>query len=86
MQLLTGTGLIGFALIGSALASLLSLISVSVRRYVIPVLVQSGLCFFFGDFLVSIELFVLFAVLLTLLRNWHMFIGLDGGVPKPVER
>jgi hypothetical protein len=66
-QVLAGTGIIGAGLIASAIVSLIRSVSNQLRRYMIPGGATLGLCFFFVDCLQSIEMFVLFGVLVAML-------------------
>jgi hypothetical protein len=69
VQVLAGTGVAGAALCGLALFSLLSRVArAGAKRYVMPAAAGLGLCCFFADFLGSIEIFMLMAILLAMLR------------------
>jgi O-antigen ligase len=69
MQILAGTGMAGFLLIAVAVISLIRSVPQSNRRFLLPLLVVLGLCSFFGDYLQSIEIFVLFAALFAVLQH-----------------
>ena len=69
IQMLSGSGLVGTVLFALALISLLSTVSVTEKRFVIPVIVEFGACCLFADFLGSIEIFVMWAILIALLRQ-----------------
>jgi hypothetical protein len=68
VQVLAGTGIAGAALCALALYSLLSTAAPARKRYMIPAVAALGLCCFFADFLGSIEVSVLMAILLAMLR------------------
>lgn len=69
MQVLAGTGMAGLLLIAAAVMSLIRSVPQSTRRYLLPLLVVLGLCSFFGDYLQSIEIFVLLAALFVVLQH-----------------
>jgi O-antigen ligase len=69
-QVLAGTGLVGGALIVLAIVGVFRRIPPSMTKYLIPLSAEVGFCAFFGDFLQSIELFVIVAVLLAVLRQF----------------
>jgi hypothetical protein len=69
VEILSGSGITGAALCGLALFSLLSVVPGTGRRYLLPAAANLGVCCFFADFLGSIEIFVLMAILLAMLRR-----------------
>jgi hypothetical protein len=79
LQVLAGTGMAGLLLIAAAVMSLIRSVPQSARRYLLPLLAVLGLCSFFGDFLQSIDIFVLFAVLFALLQHHHRTIESQQG-------
>ena len=86
VQVLAGSGIAGAALCGLALFSLLSWVArAGARRHVMPAAAGLGLCCFFADFLGSIEIFLLMAILLAMLRSEAAVIAerpcLEKGVP-----
>lgn len=68
VEVLAGTGIVGAVLCGLALFSLISAGPSAGRRYFLPPATVLGACCFFGDFLGSIEIFVLGGILLAMLR------------------
>ncbi len=69
MQVLVGTGLLGGILILSLIFSLVCPLHLQARRYLFPVAVAFGICSLFGDYLQSLEVFVVFGVLYLSVRN-----------------
>jgi hypothetical protein len=69
LQVLAGTGIAGFFLMATMVLSVMRSVPQSTRRFLLPLLAVLGLCSFFGDFLQSIDIFVLFAVLFALLQH-----------------
>jgi O-antigen ligase len=69
MQVLVGTGLLGGILILSLIFSLVRPLHLHARRHLFPVAVTFGICCLFGDYLQSIDVFVIFAVLYLSVRN-----------------
>jgi len=69
VQVLAGTGLVGFLLFGIALGSIIRSLRAEVRRFLLQPLVVLCVCSFFGDYLQSIDIFVMFAVLFAVLHN-----------------
>ena len=72
MQILAGTGIAGFLLMSTLVMSLIRKIPRPNRRYLLPFFVVLCLCSFFGDYMQSIEILVMFAILFALLQR-------DGG-------
>jgi len=72
MQVLAGTGTAGFLLLFTLIMSLIRKIPQPNRRYLLPFFAVFCLCSFFGDYMQSIEILVLFAILFALLQR-------DGG-------
>ena len=69
MQVLAGTGIAGFLLMATIVISLGKSLPRETRRYLLPFFAVLCLCSFFGDFLQSIDIFVLFAILFAALRQ-----------------
>jgi O-antigen ligase len=69
MQILVGTGLLGGVLIIALVFSLVSPLDVQARRRLFPAAMTFGICCLFGDYLQSIEVFVVFAVLYLSVRG-----------------
>jgi len=69
MEILVGTGLVGGILILWLIISLVSPLHLCARRYLFPAAVTFGICCLFGDYLQSIEVFVIFAVLYLSVRS-----------------
>jgi O-Antigen ligase len=68
-QVLAGTGLVGGALIALMILSVFRSIPRSVRRYALPACAEFAFCSFFADFLQSVEIFVMFAILIAILHH-----------------
>lgn len=66
LQILAGTGAAGGILILCSLISLIRSLPSYARRLMLPAIAQFCVCSFFGDYLQSSELFVLFSVLFAL--------------------
>jgi O-antigen ligase len=69
MQILAGTGAAGFLLILAMIMSLMRNLTRPRRRYMLPLFAVLFVCSFFGDYLQSIEIFVLFSVLFATLLH-----------------
>jgi O-antigen ligase len=69
MEVLVGTGLPGGILILSLIFSLVRPLHLHARRHLFPAAAAFGICCLFGDYLQSIEVFVVFAVLYLSVRN-----------------
>jgi len=69
MEILAGTGLLGGILIFSLILSLIRPLPLRARRHLFPAAAAFGLCCLFGDYMQSIEVFVIFAVLYLSVRN-----------------
>jgi O-antigen ligase len=69
MQVLAGTGIVGFLLVLTLVTSLIKMVPQANRRYLIPFFAVFSLCSFFGDYMQSIEIWVLFAILFSLLQR-----------------
>ena len=69
MEILVGSGLIGATLFLWLLLSLIRPLQLSSRRCLFPSAVALGVCSLFGDYLQSIELFVIFAILYLYARD-----------------
>jgi O-antigen ligase len=69
MQILVGTGLLGGILILSLIISLATPLHVQSRRLLFPAAAAFAICCLFGDYLQSIEVFVVLAVLYLSVRN-----------------
>jgi O-antigen ligase len=68
-QVLAGTGLVGGALIALMIVSVFRSIPRSVKRYALPACAEFAFCSFFADFLQSVEIFVMFAILIAILQH-----------------
>jgi len=69
MEILAGTGVLGGVLLLSLIFSLVGPLPVRARRHLFPAAVAFGICCLFGDYMQSIEIFVIFAVLYLSVRN-----------------
>lgn len=69
MQILAGTGIVGAILLLSSVVSTIGTLPSYARRFMLPAIAQFCICSFFGDYLQSVELFVLFSVLFALARS-----------------
>ena len=69
MEVLVGTGIAGGILLLCLIVSLIRPLDIQGRRYLFPTGVASGICSLFGDYLQSIEVFVVLAVLYVSVRN-----------------
>jgi hypothetical protein len=69
LQILAGTGLCGGLLLLFASIHCIRILPAPRRRLLLPALAQLALCSFFGDYLQSIDLIVLFSVLFVAARD-----------------
>lgn len=69
MQVLVGTGLVGGILMLSLIIFLVMPLHPHARKYIFPAAVAFGMCSLFGDYLQSIEVFVIFALLYLSVRT-----------------
>jgi hypothetical protein len=69
MEVVAGTGLLGGALMLSLIFSLVHCLQLRARRYLFPAAVAFGICCLFGDYLQSLEVFVIFAILYLSVRS-----------------
>jgi len=72
LQILAGTGLSGALLLVFVSVYCIRTLPAPRRRFLYPALLQLALCYFFGDYLQSIELIVLFSVLFVAARDLPM--------------
>ena len=63
MQVLVGTGVLGGVLMVLVIICLIRPLPVPARRYLFPAAATFGICALFGDYLQSLEIFVMFGVL-----------------------
>ena len=69
MQVLVGTGVLGGILMALAIIFLIRPLPVPARRYLFPAAATFGICALFGDYLQSLEIFVMFAVVYLSARH-----------------
>lgn len=69
MQILVGTGLVGGMLMLSLIICLVIPLHAHARRYIFPAAAAFGMCSLFGDYMQSIEVFVILAVLYLSVRS-----------------
>jgi O-antigen ligase len=80
-QILAGTGIVGGALIVLMVTSVFGSLSQTARRYAVPAAAELAFCSFFIDLLQSIEMFVILAILLAVLRS-HRQLAEPTSIPR----